>query len=111
MKSKRLLWSSLVMLVGVYFLGPEPETPRLSRDMPTVPSVPEELNAFVRSVDAGHVVKPGNESEIVWYDSSKSKTEYSILYLHGFSASKMEGDPVHRQFARKFGCNLYLPRL
>src|SRR5690606_14875580 len=31
--------------------------------------------------------------------------------LHGFSASKMEGDPIHRQFAKAFGCNLFLSRL
>ena len=111
MKSKRLLWSSLVLLVGAYFLGPEPETPHLSLDFPTVPSASKELEEYVRNLDKGHVVKPGNESEIVWYDTGKSKTEYAVLYLHGFSASKMEGDPVHRQFARKFGCNLYLPRL
>jgi pimeloyl-ACP methyl ester carboxylesterase len=33
------------------------------------------------------------------------------LYLHGFSASQGEGDPVHRDFAKEFGCNLYLSRL
>jgi esterase/lipase len=33
------------------------------------------------------------------------------VYLHGFSASQKEGDPVHLDIARKFGCNLYLSRL
>ncbi len=28
-----------------------------------------------------------------------------------FSASQEEGDPVHYEFAKKFGCNLYLSRL
>ena len=41
----------------------------------------------------------------------KTKTEYAVVYLHGFSASQEEGDPVHYQFAQKFGCNLYLSRL
>jgi len=39
------------------------------------------------------------------------QTEYAIVYLHGFTASQGEGDPVHRTFASTFGCNLYLSRL
>jgi pimeloyl-ACP methyl ester carboxylesterase len=31
--------------------------------------------------------------------------------LHGFSASQEEGNPVHRNVAKYFGCNLYLSRL
>jgi pimeloyl-ACP methyl ester carboxylesterase len=38
-------------------------------------------------------------------------TEYAIVYLHGFSASQEEGNPVHRNVAAHFGCNLYLSRL
>lgn len=34
-----------------------------------------------------------------------------MVYLHGFSASQGEGDPVHKQFAKEFGCNLYLARM
>ena len=41
----------------------------------------------------------------------KNKTAYSIVYLHGFSASQAEGDPVHKNIAAMFGCNLYLSRL
>ena len=41
-------------------------------------------------------------------DSLKEKTEYAVVYLHGFSASQEEGDPVHYDFAKKFGCNLFL---
>ena len=34
-----------------------------------------------------------------------------MIYLHGFSASQEEGDPIHEKFAKKFGCNLYLARM
>ena len=44
-------------------------------------------------------------------DSLREQTDYSVVYLHGFSASQGEGAPVHTDFARKFGCNLYLARL
>ncbi len=59
-----------------------------------------------------HQLKPDNEARIIWYnDSTKEKTEYAVVYLHGFSASQEEGNPVHYQFAKTFGCNLYLSRL
>jgi pimeloyl-ACP methyl ester carboxylesterase len=41
----------------------------------------------------------------------KNKTEYAIVYLHGFSASQFEGAPTHINIAKMFGCNLYLARL
>jgi esterase/lipase len=57
-------------------------------------------------------LRPGNEARIVWAnDSAKTKTEYAIVYLHGFSASQEEGAPIHKEIAKKFGCNLYLARL
>src|SRR5690606_28081300 len=36
---------------------------------------------------------------------------YAIVYIHGFGASQMEGDPVHLELAEHFGANLYLARL
>jgi esterase/lipase len=112
MQNKRIIWWTfpIILIVGIYFLGPEPEKPELNNILPEAPSSPEAIERHVAELDAGHKVKPGNEGEIVWA-GTKKRTEYAVLYLHGFSASKVEGDPVHRQFARKFGCNLYLPRL
>jgi esterase/lipase len=99
------------MLVAVYFLGPQPEAPQFSSTLPEVPADPSALEQYVRSNEAKHKLKPGNEAQIVWSDSARSRTEYAVLYLHGFSASQMEGDPVHRRFASEFGCNMFLARL
>jgi len=113
MTSKRLVKISfpVLLLIGIYFIGPQPDRPKFSKAMPAVPATPPELENYVSSNEKKHAVKPGNEAEIVWNDSSKQKTEYAVIYLHGYTASKMEGDPVHRRFAKSFGANLYLPRL
>jgi len=113
MKSKRFMYITfpIIVVIGVYFLGPAPKRPVYSNIMPVVPAAPDELEAYVANAEAVHKVKPGNEAEIVWNDSTRSKTPYAVVYLHGFSASKMEGDPVHRRFAKEFGYNLYLSRL
>jgi pimeloyl-ACP methyl ester carboxylesterase len=102
----------VIILIIVYFLGPQPSTPKYSTQLPEVPSDALRLEKYIADNEARHKVKPDNEARIIWYnDSTKEKTEYVIVYLHGFSASQEEGDPVHKDFAKKFGCNLYLSRL
>jgi len=102
----------LLVLIIVYFLGPQPPTPKYNDQLPTVPSDAAQLEKYVADNESKHKLKPDNEARIVWHnDSAKEKTEYAVVYLHGFSASQEEGDPVHIDFAKKFGCNLYLARL
>jgi esterase/lipase len=102
----------LLVLIIVYFLGPQPPTPKYNNQLPIVPSAAIQLEKYITDNEAKHKLKPDNEARILWYnDFTKEKTEYAVVYLHGFSASQEEGDPVHYEFAKKFGCNLYLARL
>ena len=112
MKFLKWLGIFLLLLIAVYFLGPQPAAPKFSKDLPAIPSEPAVLEKYIRDHEALHKLKPDNEARILWLnDSLKQKTEYAVVYLHGFSASQEEGDPVHYTFAQKFGCNLYLARL
>ncbi len=101
----------LVVLSVVYVMGPRPATPRYEKALPVVPAVPL-LEEMIAAREAGFRLRPDNEARIVWAnDSLKMKTPFALVYLHGFSASQEEGDPVHRNIAKQFGCNLYLSRL
>ena len=112
---KRLLkWVLIILLVltVIYFVGPNPSTPVYTTTLPAVPTEASALETYITQNESQHKIKAENEARIVWYnDSTKQKTEYAIVYLHGFSASQEEGDPVHTAIAKKFGCNLYLARL
>jgi len=110
---KRKWWLiTLLVIVIVYLMGPKPADPAYHVQMPVVPATADSLQQFIRAQESQHRLKPDNEARIVWAnDSTKGKTEYSLVYLHGFSASQAEGDPVHHDIARKFGSNLYLSRL
>jgi esterase/lipase len=111
MRLLKILFIVLVTLGIIYLLGPHPATPKYDAQMPVVPAI-NELEKFVAANEAKHKIRPNNEARIVWAnDSVKQKTAYSIVYLHGFSASQEEGNPVHRNIAKQFGCNLYLARL
>jgi len=89
--------------------GPKPSTPKYNKD---IPAIPDDVENYISKKESLHHLKKNNEARIVWAnDSLKSITEYAIVYLHGFSASQEEGNPVHRNVAKYFGCNLYLSRL
>jgi pimeloyl-ACP methyl ester carboxylesterase len=111
-KVLRFLLILLVILGIAYLGGPNPKDPVYDTQMPVYPAAGSLLDSVIRVGEAAHPVKPENEARIVWYnDSVKEATEYAVVYLHGFSASQEEGDPVHTDFGKRYGCNLYLTRL
>ena len=111
-KLKRYLLILLLILVAGYLLGPKPPKTELNKNLPSLPTSVSRLESFVEDKSEGVSVKPDNESRIIWAnDSAKERTDYALLYLHGFSASWYEGYPANVEFARHFGMNAYFPRL
>jgi len=102
----------LIIMVLIALLGPRPKFEKIDPALPDINVPLDQLDTHI-SMKEKFVedLKEGNEARIIWQDSTKQKTKYCLLYLHGFSASAMEGDPVHREFASRYGMNLYLPRL
>lgn len=101
-----------LILLAIYFMGPKPASSKFETTLPKIPAGAATLAQFIARKESAHKLKPDNEARIIWAnDSTKAKTEYSIVYLHGFTASQAEGEPAHRNIAKKFRCNLFLPRL
>ena len=110
MKWLKVLIAIIALLGVVYFVGPHPNKPVFDYAIQDIPDGIN-LDSLVNANELKHHIKPNNEAKIIWADSNHQPTEYAIVYLHGFSASQMEGDPVHRNIAKQFHCNLYLARL
>jgi esterase/lipase len=109
---KQFLGIVILLAILAYLLGPKPPTPELNKDLPSLSASIGNVENFIQKKEASFSIKPDNESRIFWAkDSVKERTNYCVLYLHGFSASWYEGYPAHVNFAKKFGCNLYIPRL
>lgn len=53
----------------------------------------------------------GTEKHIRWIQESREQREYSIVYIHGFSASGKEVSPMIEQLADRLNANLYYSRL
>ena len=108
----KILLLLIVAILATYALGPQVETPQLNEDLPQVSSdlmmLEKEINQRESAITN---LRPDNEARIIWADSIPQRTKYSIVYLHGWSASQEEGDPIHEETAKRYGLNLYLPRL
>lgn len=112
MKLRRLPLYILIPFVVLYFIGPKPTSGRFEKTLPVLSTESKSLEEYILAKENKYQpLKPGNEAKIIWYDDSlKSKTKYSMVYLHGFSASHEEGNPVHVTTAKKYGMNLFLAR-
>lgn len=101
----------IIILAVLYFVGPKPVKPNYATKLPKVPELAT-LTNYVAQQESKYKLKPGNEAEIVWADSNKQEqTEYAIVYLHGFSASKEEGNPAYQYLAKSLKANMFLARL
>lgn len=102
----------LSAVVLTYVLGPRARFTPITAGNKIPPLTLDSLEEWIRvGEDSVSGLKPGNEAKIVWADTLPKKTPYAVVYLHGFSASHMEGSPIHENFAKAYGMNLYLARL
>lgn len=98
-----------LFLIGAYGLGQVMPAPVLDANLP---SFNMNVNEFVNQIESVEQIKINNEAKIVWANEVlQNKTEFVLLYLHGFSASRQEGFPVNEDFAKRYKCNAYLARL
>lgn len=112
---KKILYGLLafvVLVIAVYMLGPKAPKPVLDPALPKLAVSLDELDQYIHDKEFSHPsLKPYNEARIVWADTVKQATEYSVVFLPGFSATQAEGEPIHLEFAKRYGCNMYLARL
>ena len=100
---------AFLIIVVIYLAGPKTPEPVFNRNLP---SVNGNVSLFVDSIESVSSVRPDNEARIIWAnDSLKNRTEYVLLYLHGFSASWYEGFPINVDFGQRYHCNVFLSRL
>lgn len=109
MRALKVFAAILILIIATYFVGPVMPEPVLNAQLPQVEN---NIDEFVTRLELAEKVRPGNEAKIIWAnDSLHGPTEFVLLYLHGFSASRKEGFPVNEDFPKRYQCNAYLARL
>jgi alpha-beta hydrolase superfamily lysophospholipase len=81
---------------------------------PATPSIPSDIETYLadseRLVADGVALIPGTEKRVRWF-AGPEPTEYAIVYLHGFSATRQELAPMLDRLADALGANLFETRL
>jgi len=110
---KNLIFCSvpIAVLIIIYLLGPTPSLAEYPNKLPQVPKALADVENYIAEHESKYNIREGCRAEIIWVDSIPQKTEYSLVYLHGFSASHEEGNPGHFALADSLKANLYLTRL
>lgn len=102
----------LMILILVFILGPQPDYPMYDLKPHNLQIRLESIDEYIADKESKiDDLKEDNYARVVWYNDSIVRTEYALVYLHGFSSSHEEGNPVHRDFANRYGMNMYLSRL
>ena len=113
---------SLFALGVVFFAGPRPsvewtDTSPYAASMHIVAtalpdSIAEFPAWFATQERAAGVTDPDVAKRVVFADSTHpAKTPWSVVYIHGFSATRQETSPLSEEVARALGANLYETRL
>ncbi len=89
-KALQFLSFLLPILILLYFLGPKVDAPKISAELPFIKENLFEINNLIQKENVNKNIRKGNHSRIIWKDSVPTKTKYSVIYLHGFSASPAE---------------------
>ncbi|MGB7334901.1 MAG: alpha/beta fold hydrolase [Salaquimonas sp.] len=101
----------LVLIVLAYSFGPRPDN---SQNITfKADNLPDDLDAYLEDTESRFAdLKPNVSKEIIWNNPvTKAVTDVAIVYIHGFSATKQEIQPVPQEVAKALGANLFLTRL
>jgi esterase/lipase len=108
-KLRAALIAAFLLLVALWLLTPG----RLEGTVHSV-SLPADLDAWLAQSEAAanqrYGLVPGTEKRITWF-GQRQATPYSIVYLHGFSATRQETAPLAALVAEALGANLFETRL
>lgn len=109
MKKKLVLTGIGAIALSGLFLGPRISLQASAHQISPGSDLEQYLaNQESRYADITH----GAEKTIRWFNADKpEKTEFALVYLHGFSATRQETAPLTELIAKQLGANVYYARL
>jgi alpha-beta hydrolase superfamily lysophospholipase len=96
-----------LVLILVFLSGPRVEIDTTMHPI----TLPTDLEQYVAKSEAPfRDIIPGAEKTIRWAGEKDAKTPFSVIYLHGFSATRQETAPLADLVALELGANLFYTR-
>ncbi len=108
-RPRAIIAALLITTAALWFLTPAKLQPAGAELV-----LPDDLDAWLeqseRQAAERYGLVPGTEKRITWF-GERERTPYSVLYLHGFSATRQETAPLAEIVATTLGANLFETRL
>ncbi len=102
-----LLISSTIIVFFLTVLHPA----KTALAITPLPLLPDDLDEYLAQNEKVIGPKAETEKAITWFHADHRITDLSIIYLHGFSASRREISPVAEELAQKLQANVFFTRL
>jgi alpha-beta hydrolase superfamily lysophospholipase len=108
----KVLLVLVLIVAALYLVGPRNALgPNMPTDRVAPPQSIAALDDWLRASEARYPdIKPGNAKGIVWNTPSHARTPWAVVYLHGFSASRLETAPLAEQVGKALGANVFYTR-
>jgi esterase/lipase len=105
--------SASLVLAAAWLLA---TTPPDLENHAVAPAISGQLDVWLdtreKQVDQTRQIIAGTQKRIVWHNGqTDQKTDWSLVYVHGFSASRQELAPVPQDIAKGLSANLFETRL
>jgi esterase/lipase len=74
--------------------------------------IPSDIDAYLAKKEArlSDIIEDA-QKQVIWAGDKGQKTDFAVVYIHGFSATSHEIRPVPENVAKALGANLYYARL
>ncbi len=107
---KRLIFLMLLIVLGVTLMrGPKPQLDPSFNDRSPIARAPRLALANMEAQFKD--ITPGTEKTIQWANGVDQLTEWSLVYIHGFSATRQETSPLTETVGKRLGANVFFTRL
>jgi alpha-beta hydrolase superfamily lysophospholipase len=103
----------VVLALAVYFLGPTNEFgPDAPAERAQPPAELMQLPPWLAEQEAQWPdIREGLAKRVTWMQTVGERTPWSVVYVHGFTASRLETYPLAMQVAQALGANVFETRL
>nr|WP_319393525.1 alpha/beta fold hydrolase [uncultured Desulfobacter sp.] len=104
-----ILLFSLGIIAAIIFIS----GPQVRIDQTIIPKIlPLDIDDYlIRQEQQYSDIIPGTRKTVIWAGKTNEQTEFSVVYIHGFSATRKETAPLSDLAAKALGANLFYTRL
>ena len=112
------IFYSLIAIIGIIIIWtciamfPILTVEKLPNNFPSISDIPEDIDGYLEQKESEvNDIYPYAEKTIFWKNSNKNKTNYSIVFIHGFTTTGYQSKEFLNKLSAELNANLFMTRL